>query len=65
MVEVLFREKKEYLKIRKNERKKQKAGISNSNLGSCPAKIINLGALKNKESFKVFDPHMEEVFKSS
>ena len=49
MVEVLFREKKEYLKIGKNERKTQKTGISNSNLGSCPAKIINLGALKTEE----------------
>ena len=49
MVEVLFREKKEYLKIGKNERKTQKTGISSPNLGSCPAKIINLGALKTEE----------------
>ena len=37
-----FWEKRKYLKTWKNERKRQKTGFSNSNLGSRLAKIINL-----------------------
>ena len=29
--------------------KRKKTGISSPNLGSCPTKIINLGALKTEE----------------
>ena len=38
----LFREKREYLKVRKNEGKRQKVSFNNSNLGPPPAKVINL-----------------------
>ena len=39
---MVWGKKREYLKVRKNARKKQKIGFSNSNSGSFPAKIINL-----------------------
>ena len=60
-----FWEKRKFLKTWKNERKRQKTGFSNSNLGSRHETFCQKGALKNEGLFKFFAHQLTEVFKSS